>query len=101
VNKLGMYKSNEIEKIREKINEIDEKIISLISKRLSLMPEVAKIKIDNNLKVRQPEREKQLLKNIKKIAAEKNISPIFAEKIFSLLIEESCLAQEKTIGEHR
>jgi len=95
VNEL---KTKRLDMIRKKIDKIDSNLIELIGVRLSLMPEVAKIKSEIGLTIRQLEREKQLLKKIKKMAIEKNISQVLAEKIFTLLIKESCLIQEKTTG---
>ncbi len=50
-----------LNKLREEINSIDSEIISLIKKRLAVVRKVGKIKKTNNLPVKNPVRERQLI----------------------------------------
>jgi chorismate mutase/prephenate dehydratase len=54
----------ELEKIREKIDNIDKKIVELISKRARLIKKIAEIKKKKKLSIYVPEREKEVYKKI-------------------------------------
>ena len=61
-----MKSSKEIEKIRDNIDDIDQKIIKLIEKRVAQAIKISKVKqrLDKNKNFYNPEREAQLLKKI-------------------------------------
>ena len=56
--------------IRERINEIDNKIIELWKERMETCLSVAQYKKENNLPVFDEEREKELLDRIKNMAGD-------------------------------
>ena len=82
---------------RQVINQIDNDIIDLIQERLYLMPELAKFKKENWLKVEHPEREMELYKKYKELAEEKWVNPEIIVKIFFNIIEESKKIQSENI----
>lgn len=90
-----MSESEELDWLRKRIDKIDEYLIKKIKERLSLMPQIAKAKKTKNMQVSQPEREKQVLEERKKIAKELGVSEKLVEKIFKELIEEGRRIQEK------
>lgn len=51
-----------IGEIRKKIDEIDSKIIELLNKRIELCKKIALIKKQNNLPIKNEEREKLVIK---------------------------------------
>ena len=59
-----MKSDKEIEKIRDNIDDIDQKIIKLIEKRVIQAIKISKVKqkLDKNKNFYNPEREAQLLK---------------------------------------
>ena len=61
-----MKSDKEIEKIRDNIDDIDQKIIKLIEKRVIQAIKISKVKqkLDKNKNFYNPEREAQLLKKI-------------------------------------
>ena len=61
-----MKSDKEIEKIRDNIDDIDQKIIKLIEKRVIQAIKISKVKqkLDKNKNFYNPEREAQLLKNL-------------------------------------
>ncbi|CAL4323526.1 Bifunctional chorismate mutase/prephenate dehydratase [Buchnera aphidicola (Eriosoma grossulariae)] len=81
-------------KLRSNINNIDEKIINLIKQRESISIQIAKIKLDKKIKIRDKTREKELLFNIIKLATEKNINTDFVNKIFKIIINYSIFIQK-------
>lgn len=71
---------------RKMINKIDGKIFALLEKRMRCAGEIGKYKKKNNLAVVDPEREKQIVKNID-LNTDLNID--FIEKVYGVIFEES------------
>jgi chorismate mutase / prephenate dehydrogenase len=88
----------ELTKIRKEIDEIDNELINMISKRINLIPQVAEIKKQNNIPRYIPERETKMLENRRDKAKSLNINPDLIEDIFKGLIKESHEIEEKIIG---
>ncbi len=53
--------SNEIEKLRSKIDEIDSKINDLLDERMNICRKIGYIKKKHNLQIRDDSREKEIL----------------------------------------
>lgn len=49
---------------RQKIDELDQKIVALLEERMNVVSEVARVKADNNLPVLDSQREALLLSKI-------------------------------------
>ncbi|RBP40245.1 chorismate mutase [Garciella nitratireducens] len=56
---------SELEEYREKINEIDYKIVHLFEKRMNFVRKIGDYKKKHNLPVLDPEREKEVIKKNK------------------------------------
>lgn len=54
--------------LRQKIDYIDNQILSLFKNRVDLMKKIGEIKKQNNLSIRDDQREKEKLKNIEQKA---------------------------------
>lgn len=74
---------SELDKLREKIDEIDQKIVDLLNKRTEVVLEVGKTKLDKHLKIHSPERERAILRRIR----ERNPGP-FPNDTLKLIFEE-------------
>jgi chorismate mutase len=88
-----------IKQIRSEIEEIDQQIIMLIAKRISLLPKIIDYKKQQHLNIFQPEREKQLFQKYWCLARERHLNPEFVRKLFELIIEESRNQQEDLLDE--
>ena len=76
-----------IEDWRHKIDEIDRKLVELLNERSRCAIEIGKIKHDLNLRVYDPERERQILRRIK----ESNHGPLDddgLQRLFEVVIDE-------------
>ena len=78
-----------LEQLRQRIDEINENIISLFAERLEVALEIAKIKREENLPVFDPIREGKQKELLKKTAEKHNISPAIIDEIFVVLVEYS------------
>lgn len=81
--------------IRNKIDEIDQKILKLITERNAVIPQVFEYKQKNNIAQFQPWREKEMIESKIKLARELWISEDIIKEIFELLIKESHRIQSK------
>ena len=94
LNKNQLFK-NEIEaksilkSSREEIDKIDNKIISLISKRTMFAKDIIDAKIFLNMEIYDENREKVIYDKVSKIAIDKNIDKDILIKIMNLLTKLS------------
>jgi len=72
--------------VRKKIDKLDNKLLSIIKKRTSLVKEVIKIK-DSKKQIVDRKRIKKVLKIIKKKSIKKKIDPNITHKIWSSMIK--------------
>lgn len=79
----------ELTALRDKIDEVDKAILSLISERLALVNNIGKIKQQHSLPIYDPEREAEILALHCEEAKLQNISPALIEDILRRLLRES------------
>jgi len=80
--------SPEIENLRQKLDLIEDKLISLLNERVKYVLEIGKIKREQGLPITDPKREEAILNRV----AQKNTGPMsdeFVKEIFKKIIEES------------
>ena len=58
--------NEKIDKLRKKIDRIDNKITDLLNLRAKIIVEIGKIKKNLNIEVYHPQREKEILERLKK-----------------------------------
>lgn len=80
-----------LEKIRKKLDLIDDKIIKLLQKRAELIIEVKEIKKIEKLKIKDPKREKFILEKTKND---------YEKEIFKKILSESVKLQAKEQKPH-
>ncbi|RLG56971.1 MAG: chorismate mutase [Candidatus Hydrothermarchaeota archaeon] len=78
-----------IDKLRKQIDEIDEEILTLIAKRMQKAKKIGEIKRTKGLKIKDNEREREVIEKWKRKAKELNLSKEFVEKIVKEIIRES------------
>jgi len=78
--------SQKLNKLREKINLLDQKLLTLLNQRLCIALEIGKIKKKMGKKIYDPKREKEILERLKR----KNKGFLKEEdlkKIFTMIME--------------
>ncbi len=93
------YLPETIEVLRNKIDNIDEKLIELLNERMQVSSQIAKVKKQSNISVLQVNRWSQLLSNRMEISNSKGISENFTKEIFELIHKESVRIQDEIIKE--
>lgn len=84
----------DIEKLRKKINKIDEEIISLLVERVKIIKKIGEIKKEKGLEVFDKDREEEIIFKLKKKAEENGLNKDFVVDIYKKIIEESKKEQE-------
>ncbi len=75
-----------MEKIRKRIDVVDQKILSLIAERLRLMDYSREEKLRNNLPIVDKERKKQVFNSRLELAKELKINEKFAKNLMSVIL---------------
>lgn len=75
--------------LRDKINKIDNSLLSLLAERIAVVREVGKVKRQNNIAVHDQKREDELLASLSVIAKDKNISSDFVSSLWKVIFAES------------
>lgn len=86
----------DINELRNKINQIDSKILKLFEERLELMPKIANYKRNNNLPVYDEKREEEHLTELLKNTKEED--RIFIQNLFITIME---ISKEKQNAKYR
>lgn len=79
----------QIEDLRIKIDEVDEKVLALIIERLDLVEKIGELKKENGIEIVDEDREQQVLNKLTGLASEKNIDPEIIKKVWKTLMEVS------------
>ena len=88
---------NELENLREKIDDADSQILDILGNRMKISDEIGKIKKKQNVAILQSERWKDILKKMISDGKEKGLSEDFILKIFKAIHQESINHQEKIL----
>ena len=83
------HRHKELESFRTRIDEIDTQILDLLSERAETVRQVIRTKIDNQLPVFVPAREKEKSDAFKALALERGIKPEWAEDFLRLIMSSS------------
>jgi len=79
---------------RQRIDDIDRKIIELLSERFTVVREVGLFKRQHGIPVMQPERVRSVLENRALQAEQSGLSPELVRQLWTLFIEEACRMEE-------
>ncbi len=80
----------ELQKLRKKVDELDQQLVEVVVRRLELVKEIKDFKNGNSIEITDKERELQLLEDRLLWFREKGIDDSeFVQKLFGLIIEKS------------
>lgn len=88
---------NKVVVLREKIDEIDHVLLSLLSKRFNYVEEVGKLKKEFNEPMMQPARVQDILSKRENSAQELGLPLSFGIELFKLILEFTCNHQDTFI----
>ena len=85
---------NLIEDLRKAIDELDEEILNNLTKRKSIVKEIAALKKSMKVPVLDKEREIQVLENLRNKAREYGLNIELIDSIYSLIFDNSRIEQD-------
>jgi chorismate mutase len=80
---------NVLEELREKIDQMDTKIITMLSKRMKIAKKIGKFKKEKNVTILQSDRWEEIVQSRLKFGTEKKLSENFVTKLFEIIHQES------------
>jgi len=84
-----------LEDLRQRLTELDRKLIELTAERKAVSEQVARVKRATGKPTRDYEREREVIMGVRAVAAERGVSPELAEQLLRLLIRSSLTTQEQ------
>jgi chorismate mutase-like protein len=94
---------NRIERLRQRIDELDERLVELLNERATCALEVGEIKQAHGLDIYQPDREAQVLNHVRRHGAAGG-GPLRGEaltRLFERIIDEARRLERESATEHR
>ena len=86
----------ELRDFRKKLDAIDEELVEIISKRMNVCAKIAEFKLQNNISIRDPEREEVILKDrYEKLKARGIEDEKFITDLFNLILSKSRQVQNE------
>lgn len=89
----GAGSPESLEALRDKIDEIDDRLIELLARRMDVSREIGRFKKSHNMPVIQPERYNALMEKRVNDGVRLALPPSFTKSILSLIHEESVRSQ--------
>jgi len=82
-----------MQKLRKQIDEIDQKIIKLLAKRMDVVKKIGQFKKEAGISVKDKNREQELKNELKRIAG-KDLSPDFVDRLYDVIFKECRKVQD-------
>lgn len=79
---------DELKSLRGSIDNIDAALVHMLAERFKCTQKVGVLKATNDLPPADPAREKIQIERLRKLAADANLDPDFAEKILNFIVHE-------------
>jgi chorismate mutase len=79
---------DELKSLRGSIDNIDAALIHMLAERFKCTQKVGVLKATNDLPPADPAREKIQIERLRKLAADANLDPDFAEKFLNFIVHE-------------
>ena len=90
----------ELDRWRQKIDELDLQLIELLNTRAAYAKEIGKVKLDLGLEAYSPEREEEVMKNVTSHNSGP-LSPQAVRRLFERIIDESRTVERLFMAEQR
>jgi chorismate mutase len=78
----------DLRQLRDSIDNIDAAIVLMLAERFRCTQTVGKLKAQHGLPSRDPKREDEQVRRLRKLAAASKLDPDFAEKFLAFVIRE-------------
>lgn len=86
----------ELKDFRRKLDALDEELVETVSKRMDVCTKIAEFKLQNNMSIRDPKREEELIRDRYEKLKSKGIDDEkFASDLFNLILSKSRQVQNE------
>lgn len=82
-----------IEKLRRKIDRVDQKVLKVFQKRFAIVDEIGKLKAKQGLAARQKRRSQEIVTRLAKMAHEMGLNPVLIKSVYDLIFKEAVRLQ--------
>lgn len=86
--------THQLSELRLKINAVDSKLLNLLSERHKIAIEIAKIKQQKHISIRDKSREQDLLRSVIEQSVSLELNADYITRLFTLIMEDSVLTQQ-------
>jgi chorismate mutase len=90
--------NNPLQLLRDKISQIDDELLLMLSKRMTIAEQIGKFKKQNNLTILQVNRWEEILKNQLRVAEAMGLNKEFTKNIYTLIHDESIRKQSEIMN---
>ena len=87
-----------IPSMRDEIDRIDRQVIRLLSRRLRNSVDIGRLKAQRDLAMRSPEREAELIAEMREEATDGGMEPDYAQELVEVVLRHSRAAQRRALG---
>ena len=84
--------------LRKQIDDIDDVLIGALKDRMDISKKIALIKKQNNMRIFQPERWQEVVKNVTNLAEDKDLDGDFVKEIYGIIHQDSVKTQNVIIN---
>ena len=88
-----------LDKYRHKIDKLDDQMIQLLEERFQICSQVIHYKYENGIPMMQPERVTEVSNKFIRKASDLSIPVDFAKKFIKMLIQASCVYEDKILDQ--
>jgi chorismate mutase len=89
---------NKLEELRSEIDKLDEELIDILARRMSIVEEIGKYKKENNITILQLKRWSQIIHDRENSAVKLGLTKEFISKLLEALHEESIQRQTEVMN---
>lgn len=82
---------------RQRIDDLDRKIIDLLGARFDIIAEVAAHKKAHNIPSVLADRVEEVKENAAKLGQDRAIDPDFMRRLYAIIIDHACACEDKVI----
>ena len=79
-----------LDDLRKNIDDIDEKLVDLLARRIDVVKKIGELKKQNNLPVVDKNRFNNVLGKVEKTAIQQGLSPDFIKELYEVIHKYSC-----------
>lgn len=84
--------------LRARIDELDSRLVALLSERAALIDEAARIKLREGLPARIESRVEEVAANARRLAEEKELDPDLAESLWRMMMEHFIAQEDRLLS---